>query len=65
MSLVLPLYKTIRSWIFTYDSLVFRVLESYKRMREPRLQVVDADGTPDEVLQTVIHLLQSKGLFQV
>ena len=32
----------------------FRLLECYRRMAEPCLDIVDASGSPDEVLQSVL-----------
>ena len=73
MHITLTIYSTAQCFLVIEWSLMttknlhvnhlfLRVMESYKRMREPKLKVVDSNGTPDEVLQAVIDLLKSERL---
>jgi hypothetical protein len=43
-------------------SLVCRVLEAYRKMRDPEIIEVSAGGSPDEVLQRVSDVLRGKNI---
>ena len=55
-----PRNKTTKLTCTAFGLVIDRLLESYKRMSEPALQVVDASGTPTEVFEAVLKLLKDK-----
>ena len=55
---------SLHTHTYTFDllSIIFagRLLECYRRMTEPCLDIVDASGSPDEVLQSVLQKVRQQ-----